>query len=187
MENKGTKENPWTKGEVPKHTLYGNAAIKEVESIYGIKLTAPQKRIVTLEGFVPGFYKDDRGVMTYGVGQTGEWIDKGFVAAYEHHQDLAEDIFGSFNRFTPELQGELMSLTYRGDVKRGYNWVRQFNQGNYEEAADQLLIHREYMDRKASGKKDGVVKRLEDASNIIKNFVPQLRVGDNNVADANTV
>jgi hypothetical protein len=171
MAGKGTKDEPWTGSSVWRNALKGPAAVREVEKRYGIQLTAPQKRIVELEGFVPGFYMDDakQPVLTYGVGQTGEYIDKGFVAAYEHHQGIIEQGLGPLKQFSEKLQGELMSLVYRGDYKHGYNWVRQFNEGRFEDAADTLLIHREYMDRKKANPDDGVVKRLEAAADAIRN------------------
>ena len=170
MAGKGTKDDPWTGSSVWRNSLKGKDAIREVENRYGVKLTAPQKRIVELEGFVPGFYMDDakNPVLTYGVGQTGEYIDKGFVAAYDEHQARAEQSFGPLAQFSDKLQGELMSLVYRGDFKPGYNWVKQFNEGRFEDAADTLLIHREYMDRKKANPDDGVVKRLDAASAAIK-------------------
>jgi len=166
----GTRENPWTGSAVWRNSLKGKAAVKEVEERYNVKLSAPQKRIVELEGFVPGFYMDDakEPVLTYGVGQTGEYINSGFVAAYEEHQMRAEKTFGPLSQFSEKLQGELMSLVYRGDFKPGYNWVRQFNEGRFEDAADTLLIHREYMDRKKANPDDGVVKRLDAASQAIR-------------------
>ena len=57
--------------------LHGKAAIKEVESQEG-KLSAIEKRIVEVEGYSSGDYKDDKGITTGGVGQTGSIVRGSF-------------------------------------------------------------------------------------------------------------
>lgn len=163
----GTRNNPWTSKEVKKYALSGAKAVKAVEKLIGQKLTSGQKRVVEVEGYVPGFYDDGVGNLTYGVGQTGEWIDKGFVAAYEEHAKKAEDAIGALSSYPEELANEFVQLAYRGDIEKKHNWVAQFKRGEFGLAAGSLLVHREYLDKKNAGIDDGVTRRLEQASNLI--------------------
>ena len=75
-----------------------------------------------------------------------------------------EDLFGPMGQYPEELQGTLLSLTNAGEAKSNNNWVHQFNRGHYVQAADSLLIHREYMDVTGSGNKNETTKRLKKAS-----------------------
>lgn len=167
---KGTKENPWSGAEVWKNALYGKEAIKAVEKKEKVKLTDAQKRVVELEGYVPGYYLDTKNIVTYGVGQTGDYMNLGFVASYEHHQEKTENIFGPLADYPADLAGEFVQLVYRGDAKKKHNWVQQVKRGEFEKAADSLLIHREYLDLKKEGKDNSITQRLETASKTLEKY-----------------
>ena len=67
-----------------------------------------------------------------------------------------------------------MSLMYRGDIKKNHNWLKLFNKGQYKKASKELLNHKEYKDlvkrKQLTGKDSGIIKRLEEASEYIKNI-----------------
>jgi len=173
----GTSINPWAKDEVPRHTYYGKDAVKKYEEMSGTKLNNAQKRIVEIEGFVNGYYKDHKGILTYGVGQTGEYIQKGFQAAFEDKRDFVENIFGPSGVVGEKMSTELIQLAFRGDIKPGYRWVKMFNEGDFEGASVELLNHQEYKEYKAAGKENSITKRLEVASNVMKTYKPIINTG----------
>jgi len=146
-------------------TYHGQQAVDKVEAQEG-PLDATEKRIVEVEGLVDGEYEDDKGVITSGVGQTGENIGKPFKETVAKYVKRTKGVFEGFDDFSEELQAELVQLTYRGDVKSSYKWVKHFNKGDYQLAATELLDNKDYLKRKADGD-DGVTKRLEEASEVI--------------------
>lgn len=167
---KGTKENPWSQTEAVENVLYGKEAIKAVEKKEKVKLTDAQKRVIDLEGYVPGYYLDTKNIVNYGVGQTGDYANLDFVASYEHHQEKAEDIFGPLANYPEDLATEFVQLVYRGDAKKNHNWVQQVKRGEFEKAADSLLVHREYLDLKKEGKDNSITQRLETASKTLEKY-----------------
>lgn len=174
----GTSINPWTKGEVSRRTYYGKDAVKKYEEMSGTTLNKAQKRIVELEGFVNGYYKDHKGILTYGVGQTGEYIQKGFQAAFEDKRDFVENIFGPSGIIGEEMSTELIQLAFRGDIKTSHLWVKMFNEGDFQGASVELLNHKEYKEYKEAGKDNSITKRLEAASNMMKTYKPIIYTGE---------
>jgi len=146
-------------------TYHGQSAIDKVEAAEG-PLSTIEKRVVEVEGFVDGEYEDDKGITTSGVGQTGDNIGKPFKETVVKYINTAKRVFKGFPDFSEELQAELVQLTYRGDVKSSYDWVGHLNKGDYDLAAEELLVHKDYQARKDAGG-DGVTKRLEEASEVI--------------------
>lgn len=175
---KGTRANPWTNAEARSNALFGDNAVAEMKKRIGRNLTLAEERVVRLEGLVPGFYQDSKGILTYGVGQTGVWMSKGFVASFNHHADKTKDIFGDLGQYPEEIAAELIQLTYRGDAKKSYNWVEAFNNGLYDVASKELLNHTEYNDYKAKGVNNSITQRLEEASNAFANYKTYLMEDD---------
>jgi len=173
----GTVESPWEGDAITRNSYQGQEAVTHIESLYGIKLSNAQKRVVSLEGFVQGYYKDSKGNLTYGVGQTGEYIQKGFYASFEEQQDRVETIFGPIGLMSEEVSTELIQLMYRGDVKSSHRWVELFNKADYRRASLELLDHSEYKGYKESGKDNSITKRLEDASKVISVYKPTYETG----------
>ena len=147
----------------------GKAAVKEVTRLEG-PLNAMQKRIVELEGYVAGDYKDDVGVSTSGTGQTGKYKDMTFKETVADFVKKAKSTFTNYDKLPKDVQTELVQLYYRGDVKKRFDWVKLVNQGELKKASVELLDHEEYRERKAV-EDDGVTKRLEEASKILANSV----------------
>jgi GH24 family phage-related lysozyme (muramidase) len=167
--------------DVPKYALYGDRAVKEVERQLGRPLSYAEKRVVQEEGFVPRKYYDSKGIVTYGVGQTGDYIEKGFPAAFKDHAERTKKYFKDFDYLPESVQAELIQTMYRGDVlnKKGepWKWVNYFNKGDYKEAARELLDHKEYKKyktRRDAGDSDAggnIPERLEAARDAILTLI----------------
>ena len=115
---------------------------------------------------------DTKGIITSGVGQTGEFIGRSFKETYEGQQQRVKKKITNYNTLSANQQKALMSLGYRGDMKKDYKWVELFNKGEYDKAAVELLDHTEYKKLKdivkKGGKVSGIIGRLEEASELIK-------------------
>lgn len=147
-------------------TLFGSQAIEEVTRLEG-PLTKAQEAIIEDEGYVNGFYDDDVGVKTGGVGQTGKFLKMSFKESFAEKEDVARKLFTNYDKFGEEIQAAVMSAVYRGDAKASFKWVKLMNQGRFDEAAEEFLDHDELRERKSRGN-DGVVKRMERISNIVR-------------------
>lgn len=121
----------------------GDKAVEKAREIYG-DLTPQQEYIVRHEGFVDGVYLDQAGVPTYGIGQTGEYIGKGFGAAFAEKEAKAKSLFPKYDEYPMEMQREIMSGVYRGDLSGSPNTIKLFNSGKYKEAAKEFLNNAEY-------------------------------------------
>ncbi len=148
--------------------LHGKAAIKAVEDIHG-PLNPIEKRIVEEEGFSRSGYKDDKGVVTKGVGQTGKYLGMPFKEVAKAFKDKTKQRVKGFDKLPTNLQAELVQLTYRGDLSTDHKWLKLFNKGEYKAASLELLKHEEYSERKGKGD-DGVTRRLEAAARAIANY-----------------
>ena len=159
--------------------FYGNQAVAQVEKAEGRKLTPVERRVVYEEGFVPGLYYDNKNIPTYGVGQTGEYIKKGFRASYEDHVKKTRRMIPQFDNLPEYMQEELVQSTYRGDLGLSPTARRLFNEGRYEEAAKEFLNHEEYMNPRTSQQiKDRILsvsKGMERMAQEYKNFSPEAR------------
>ena len=181
----GTRENPYKSSkDIPSSLkLSGPSAVKKVEQLIGGSLTLAQRRVVEEEGFVNAFYYDDakKPVLTYGIGQTNEYIDKGFLESFNAHKKRAMEAIPKLKDMPEELQAEIIQLEYRGDLRSKdtgnlYKWVNQMNNGEYSAAAQELLNHKEYKRRLAQGG-DGVTRRLKIAQNTISKFATNVEMG----------
>ena len=163
-------------------TYHGADARRKVEENLGRPLTPLERRIVDVEGYVPGTYRDTVrskehpiGVLTGGVGQTGEWIAKGFPAALEHHVQRARGRATTFDTLPEYLQNELVQSEYRGDLalKSGKTSkaVKLLDKGEYAAAADEFLRHAEYLKPETSR---GIKDRLEATSNAMRRYGDEL-------------
>tara|TARA_Y100000385_G_C13053994_1_gene621123 strand:- start:65 stop:1789 length:1725 start_codon:yes stop_codon:yes gene_type:complete len=160
------------KSEGGEHVVhYGRDAVNEVVKREGA-LTPEQEYVVKHEGFVDGEYKDTKGIVTSGVGQTGEFIGRSFKETYEGQQKRVKEKIPNYDNLSANHQKALMSLGYRGDMKKDYKWVELFNKGEYDKAAIELLNHKEYLKYKKiareGGDVSGIIGRLEEASELIK-------------------
>lgn len=150
-------------------TFYGDKAVAEVEKLEG-PLDNIAKEIVHEEGFVTGDYLDDKGISTAGVGQTGKFKGKPFKEVYAFFVKETKRLVPAYDQYPEHVQASLVGLAYRGDLQQSPTFRKLLAQGDYEEAAVELLNHKEYKERKKKSKPDGVVKRLELASERIRAY-----------------
>ena len=113
---------------------------------------------------------DTHGILTSGVGQTKGYRSKSFKESYKEHKDTTLKIFPKFNRLPERVQIELVQLTYRGDVSSNYNWVKEFNKGNYKEAEKNFRDHNEWKDYLKTGNSKHIVDRLEAGALAIRSL-----------------
>lgn len=151
-------------------TYHGNEAVAKLEAQLGRQLSLAERRVVEEEGYVDGEYKDDKGVTTSGVGQTGKFRGMSFEDTFEEHAKYARNVIDDFDTLPEELQAEFIQLAYRGDLQQSPTARKLFNSGDYDSAAKELLNHKEYNERKTTGKEDGVVRRLEKAAHQIQMY-----------------
>lgn len=159
--------------------LSGRRAIRHVEQELGVTLTSGQRRVVQEEGYVPHNYDDAtgkpwgsgkgqtmQGVKTYGVGQTGEWITRGFIASYDEHENRVENLIDDYDTLPQYLKDELVQSAYRGDITGSPTAVRLFNEGKYSEAADEFLNNDDYRNTPYSG----VRNRIRSVAHAMRKY-----------------
>ena len=180
MAEKGTKENPYTSlEELKKSNAYyaGKKAVSEVEKRLNRRLTPEEKRIVELEGFVDAYYKDSKGVLTRGIGQTGAYAEgetslSGFDKAYQEHLNRlkAREGMGMFDKYSPSLRQELVQAEYRGDLGQSPNFRKILAEAktaeDYNKAADEFLRNQDYVKAKESN--SGVAPRMEAVADAVR-------------------
>jgi len=147
--------------------LYGEAAIAEVVRREG-EITPAQAYVIGHEGYVFGEYLDSKGVPTSGAGQTGEYRGMSFKDTYDIHRDDAKRLVPELDNLSENQQKALMSLVYRGDLQQSPIFVSLVNEGNFEQAAVELLTHEEYKGLKKTNPASGIIKRLDEAADLIK-------------------
>jgi GH24 family phage-related lysozyme (muramidase) len=154
----------------------GNNAVKVIEKKFGVELTPEYKRIVELEGYAVEPYKDDRGNWTTGVGQTGIYMDMTPVEAMEAKEKEVSEYIPNYASLPTNIRAEILQLHYRGDLGQSSKFRELFNAGQYKEASVELLNHSEYKTRSkkiGASYRDGVVKRLEEASSVFADYEGQ--------------
>ena len=147
---------------------YGKEAIAQVEKKIGRPLTYKEKRVVEEEGYVDGTYKDTKGILTAGVGQTGKYMGKSFDETFKDHEETARRLIPDYDLLPEAIQGELVQAAYRGDLQQSPKFRKLFNAGKYKEAAKEFLDNADYRDSKESG--TGVAGRMERVAAAIEQF-----------------
>ena len=98
-------------------TIYhGRAAIAAAEKDIGRPLKPEERRACYLEGYSDMLYLDTKRIPTFGMGQTGEWIERGLSAALEHHFTRVRNRLPQFDDYPEFLRKELYQAEYRGDL-----------------------------------------------------------------------
>ena len=189
MAAKGTKDNPYKRSDDAPASVYfrGSNAVKKLEADLGRKLTTEEKRIVALEGYVDGYYKDSKGVLTRGVGQTGDYAKgphahSGFNKAFKDHVKRAEKSVPSLNTYSPEARAEIIQAEYRGDLGQGKKFRKKLNAADkvyadpnmlspytnysYKDAATEFLDNKDYKNAKRG--RSGVDERMEAVANAVR-------------------
>lgn len=150
------------------NALHGEQAVKAVAKQLGRPLTYVERRVVEEEGFVPNVYKDTKGIDTYGVGQTGEWIKKGFPAALQSKAKRTKQRIPMLDTLPETVQAELIQAEYRGDLGNSPTFLKLLNSGQFEAAAEEFLDNDDY--RRSVKDKTGVHKRMERVAEAVKEY-----------------
>ncbi len=151
--------------EVHKFSYKGRKAIAEVEKREDIKLTDKEKHIVKLEGFVDRKYYDKKKVVTYGVGQTGEFMNKTVRESIQQHEKELAVVLPKYSSLHETVQKHLLASYYRGMIQLSPRFQKLFNTGKFTEAADEFLRADDYLDKDAE---PGVKKRMEATSDAVR-------------------
>jgi GH24 family phage-related lysozyme (muramidase) len=152
---------------------YGDEAVNAAAKYYNQKIIDPAAaHLIREEGFVPGVYKDDKGIDTEGVGLTGEFIGKNFFTeVIPVFEDRARKKVKGYDTLPDEPKAAILSAVYRGDL--GPKTAALINEGKPEQAAKEYLNHKEYKTRKRKDPDDGVVRRMERNARAIAQIKPK--------------
>lgn len=144
----------------------GREAVAKVTEKLGRPLSYLERRIVEEEGYADKKYKDTKGIVTFGVGQTGEFKDKSFDETFNIHLNRARKRINNFDELPETVQAELLQAEYRGDLGGSPKFVKLFNAGQYTDAAKEFLNNKEYKTTKYSGIKN----RMERVASAVGAF-----------------
>lgn len=137
--------------------LHGKAACEALEKDQGIELNEVERRVVMLEGYATEPYKDTKGILTNGVGQTGEWINRPFRDAFLHHVERVKARFPDFRLYPSYLKAELVQAEYRGDLGLSRTTCMHIKNGEWRLAANEFLDNNEY---RALATPESIKKRM---------------------------
>jgi GH24 family phage-related lysozyme (muramidase) len=140
------------------------------------------------EGFKPEPYPDTNKKWTIGIGTLiGDGSDKALRASPYYGKkidrptaekiatkamvekiNLVNRLFGSekFNSFSPELQAQLVSGAYRGDITQSPKAMKLLKQGDFTSAAREYLDFDEYKNADKN-KAGGIRTRMDEAAAVI--------------------
>lgn len=149
---------------------HGASAVKQLEAVEG-ELTEKEKRIVMLEGYSTGVYKDHKGIDTKGIGQTGKYMKMTAKESIAAHEDITRKFIKNYDSLPEYLQTELLQATYRGDLGGSPTARRLINEGKYLEAAEEFLDNREYK----TTDKVQIKERMESVSEALKKYAGERR------------
>jgi GH24 family phage-related lysozyme (muramidase) len=149
--------------------FHGKQAVKKVTEALGRPLSLLEKRVVEEEGYATGKYEDTKGIITNGVGQTGDYMGMSFDETFQAHLKEAKRLVPAFDSFPEEVQAELVQAAYRGDLGGSPTALKKLNAGDYEGFATDFLDHKEYKDKKTSS---GIKRRLEKVASAVGALAP---------------
>lgn len=157
--------------EAQKRALKGSAAVRAVEELMGRELNRNERKIVVEEGYSPNRYLDTKDIITRGVGQTAEYLDKSFGEVLEAKDKELRAYLPDYPLFTERLQDALFSNNYRGSLGQSKKTRRLINEGKFKEAAFEFLDNDEYRNPETS---KGIKKRFEETH---KALLEQAEIG----------
>jgi len=123
---------------------HGKQAVKAAEAFLGRALKPEERRACYLEGYSDEVYLDTKGIETFGMGQTGEWIKKGLEAALNAHEVRVLGRLQDYHTYPEYLRCELFQAEYRGDLGHSPNTVGLINGRRFDQAAIEFLDNDEY-------------------------------------------
>ena len=157
----------------PSGTLRGNAAKLKTAEIYTDVTEEYQGLLSHLSGeeaYNPNFYLDGSGILTTGVGLTGNYVaDASPLRAMTEKTDQAKKLVPNYANLHPQVQLALVDSAYRGDLtntKDGVvtpqKWVTHVNNGEFDKAAAEHINHSEYNKAKGlNGVNRGLIPRFD--------------------------
>jgi len=139
-------------------TIYhGRQACEALEAAEGIELNEMERRVVMLEGYSDEPYRCTANVLTCGVGQTGEWLNRPFRDSFLHHVERCKARFPDWRLYPAYLKTELVASEYRGDLGISRKACEHVRNGRWEAAAGEFLDNAEY---RSPSTPEGIKKRL---------------------------
>lgn len=124
--------------------FHGAQAVRRAEEVSGKVYGYIPSRVLMLEGFADSPYKDIKGILTNGAGQTGEWLNRSFDDALAHHVDRVCRRIPIYPMFPEYLKAELLQAEYRGDLGHSPKACGLINAHDYAAAAVEFLNNAEY-------------------------------------------
>ena len=95
-------------------------AEKMTAELASVQLNEYQKYVITLEGYVDGYYHDDedlsKATMTRYTGQTGDYMNMTFKESYDEHIALMRGYLPNYDNLAEGVRKEMVSYVYRGDL-----------------------------------------------------------------------
>ncbi len=136
---------------------HGKQAVDALEAAEGIELNEMERRVVWCEGYATKPYKDTKGILTSGVGQTGEWLTRPFRDGFLHHVERCKARFSDWRLYPSYLKAELVQAEYRGDLGLSPKACSHVKNGRWEAAAGEFLDNAEYRN---AATPEGIKRRL---------------------------
>jgi GH24 family phage-related lysozyme (muramidase) len=135
---------------------HGHLITKESEKIFGETFPEEQKKD-------PGFA---RNVLSGKGRLTPEQADKLLERDVKVRLPIVKKLAPEFENYSPELQAELASETFRGMTGKSPKAMEYLRAGKYEDAAKEYLNAKEY--RESVKQKSGIAPRMEKLASAIR-------------------
>ena len=91
------------------------------------------------------------------------------------HRNVARRLFTRYDTYPDTVRHSLLNTVFRGEVKSEHRWPRLFNEGRYEEAAQEYLNNDEYRASRDEGINPGVAKRMEGNQKAFLQYAKEFR------------
>lgn len=142
---------------------------KGLDTIGHGHLVTPESEKIFTETF-PEEHKQDpnfgRNILRNKGRMTPEQADKLLERDVRVRLPIVKRLAPDFETYSPELQAELASETFRGMTGKSPKAMEHLRAGRYEEAAQEYLNADEY--RKSKAKGTGIAARMENLANAIR-------------------
>lgn len=142
---------------------------KGLDTIGHGHLVTPESEKIFAETF-PEEHKQDpnfgRNILRGGGRMTPQQADKLLERDVRVRLPIVKRLAPDFENYSPELQAELASETFRGMTGKSPKAMEHLRAGRYEEAAKEYLNADEY--RKSKAKGTGIAGRMENLANAIR-------------------
>ena len=130
---------------------HGHLIVKDSPNIIGEVITDPDRVQKILAG-------QDK--------MTSEEADSLLRIDVEKRLPIVKRLAPDFDNYSPELQAELASETFRGMTGKSPKALKLLNAGKFDDAAKEYLNAKEY--RESVKNKTGIAKRMDNLANAIK-------------------